>query len=64
MMMHHYIYPIWLQKVTKNQKIWKKDLIFEDLTLHCDFEDRNPTFPHDTLGYDDATSYQVWLHIV
>ena len=43
---------------------WKKQLNFEDLTPHCDLdlEDRNPTFLHDTLGHDDAPSYQVWLH--
>ena len=36
------------------------------MTPHCDLdlEDRNPTFTHDTPGYDDALSYQVWLHTV
>ena len=40
----------------------------EDLSLHCecdlDFEDRNPTFLHDTPGHDDAPPHQVWLQTV
>ena len=41
-------------------------LIFEDLTPQCDLDlkNRNPTFPQDTPGHDDAPSYQVWLHTV
>ena len=36
------------------------------MTPHCDLdlEDRNQTFSHETLGYDDAPSYRVWLHAV
>ena len=61
------LYQICLQTGLKVQEIWKK-VIFEDLSPHCDLdlnlEDRNPTFSYDTLGHDNASSYQVWLHTV
>ena len=73
------LYQIWLRKVTKIQQIWKKQLIFEDLTTNSDLdledknltfshdldlEDKTQTFLHDTPDHDDAPSYQVWLHTV
>ena len=33
------------------------------LILHCDLDDRKPTFAHDTLCHDDAPSYQVLLQL-
>ena len=64
-MMHHYT-KFGCKRLKKNQEIWKKQLIFEDLTLHCDLalDDRDPTFLQDTLGHDDAPSCQVWMHTV
>ena len=55
--------PNLVAKRSNIQEIWKKQLRFEDLTPHSDldFEDRKPTFSHDTPGHDDAPSYKVWF---
>ena len=42
--------------------VLKANYLSKDLTLHCDLEERNPHFLHDTPGHGDAPSYQVWLH--
>ena len=56
------LYQIRLQKVEKFRRYGRNSVCFKDLSPHCDLdlEDRNPTFPHDTLGRDDAPSHQVW----
>ena len=44
------------------QEVQENDL--RDLPLLKFPKDGNPTFSHDTLGYDDAPLYQVWMHTV
>ena len=40
-----------------------KTVIFDSMSLHCDLElkDSKPIFLHDTLAYDDASTYLAWL---
>ena len=41
-------------------------IIFDYRSPHCDpeLEDSKLIFLHDTLAYDDASPYQVWLQKV
>ena len=46
----------------RNSHIW----LYEPKFSYCDLdlEDRNPFFAYDTLAYNDASPYWVWLQTV
>ena len=61
MMMYHPI-KFGCKKISSSADM-AETLIFDQMSSHCDpeVEDSKPIFLHDTLAYDVASPYQVWL---
>ena len=64
MMMYHPI-KVGCKKISSSVDM-VETVIFDQISPFCDpeLEDSKPIFLQDTLTYDDASPYQVWLQKV